>query len=77
MKIFFTIIALPITTIISGICFLFVLLFESNFKEKDGMGAFERIRIESRTLLLNEAWGKAPYVFKGIASLIIYYFMFS
>lgn len=76
MKTIFSIIALPITIIISIICFLFVLIFESDLRSKDGFGVLERMLIKSRSMMLMEAWESIPDMWKGIISIIVYYILF-
>lgn len=76
MKIIFNIIAFPVTAVISIICFLFVLIFESDFKTRDGVSAVQRISNESGTLLLNEMWSECYPFLKAVISIGVYYLIF-
>lgn len=79
MKTIFSIIALPITLIISIICFAFVLIvfiFESDVKEKNGVGALRRIQIESRNMSLIDGWESIHPIAQAIISAAIYYVIF-
>lgn len=79
MKTIFTLIALPITILISIICFLFVLVvffFESDIKEKNGLATFKRIQIESRNMSLIDGWESIHPVAQVIISVAIYYVIF-